>query len=69
MPGTLARTFPWELDPARLPGTGRTHAVVTVRRLLVIDSGAYLTSTDAEQPIHQLSALSADSTPSGIISQ
>jgi hypothetical protein len=37
-PGTLARTLPWELDPARRPDTDRTHAVVTDRRLLVIGS-------------------------------
>lgn len=37
-PGTIARTLPWELDPARRPDTDGTHAVVTDRRLLVIGS-------------------------------
>lgn len=35
-PGTLARTLPWQLDPARRPDTDRTHAVVTDRRLVLI---------------------------------
>ncbi|WP_406361034.1 hypothetical protein OID55_22895 [Streptomyces sp. NBC_00715] len=35
-PGTLARTLPWRLDPARCPETERTHMVVTDRRILVL---------------------------------
>ncbi|WP_369261198.1 hypothetical protein [Streptomyces sp. R35] len=35
-PGTLARTLPWQLDPARRPATDRTHAVVTDRRLVIL---------------------------------
>ncbi|MGA4849800.1 hypothetical protein ACOBQB_27400 [Streptomyces sp. G5(2025)] len=37
-PGTLARTLPWQLDPARSPDQERyrTHAIVTDRRLLVV---------------------------------
>ncbi|MFF3987410.1 hypothetical protein ACFY0B_22770 [Streptomyces sp. NPDC001797] len=35
-PGTLARTLPWELDPARRPDTDVTHLVLTDRRLLVL---------------------------------
>ncbi|MFE2063192.1 hypothetical protein ACFXDH_12425 [Streptomyces sp. NPDC059467] len=35
-PGTIARTLPWELDPARRPDTDVTHLVVTDRRLLVL---------------------------------
>ncbi|MFI0967419.1 hypothetical protein ACH4S8_39425 [Streptomyces sp. NPDC021080] len=35
-PGTLARTLPWQLDPARRPETDRTHLVVTDRRVLVL---------------------------------
>ncbi|MEV0639634.1 hypothetical protein AB0I77_32810 [Streptomyces sp. NPDC050619] len=37
-PGALARTLPWELDPARRPETDRTHLVLTDRRLLVTGS-------------------------------
>ncbi|MFF9300033.1 hypothetical protein [Streptomyces sp. NPDC014764] len=36
-PGTVARTLPWQLDPARARVNGcRTHAVVTDRRLVVV---------------------------------
>ncbi|MEV7977459.1 hypothetical protein [Streptomyces sp. NPDC086519] len=35
-PGTIARTLPWELDPARRPDTDITHLVLTDRRLLVL---------------------------------
>ncbi|MGW1619861.1 hypothetical protein [Streptomyces sp. NPDC002172] len=35
-PGTIARTLPWELDPARRPDTDVTHLVLTDRRLLVL---------------------------------
>ncbi|MEW1777991.1 hypothetical protein [Streptomyces sp. NPDC086777] len=35
-PGTVARTLPWELDPARRPDTDVTHLVLTDRRLLVL---------------------------------
>ncbi|MGW6026452.1 hypothetical protein [Streptomyces sp. NPDC055099] len=35
-PGTLARSLPWQLDPARRPATDRTHAIITDRRLLVV---------------------------------
>ncbi|MFJ2233000.1 hypothetical protein [Streptomyces sp. NPDC087859] len=35
-PGALARTLPWQLDPARRPDTDVTHAVLTDRRLLVL---------------------------------
>ncbi|MEW2300599.1 hypothetical protein AB0958_11580 [Streptomyces sp. NPDC006655] len=35
-PGTIARTLPWELDPARRPDTEVTHLVLTDRRLLVL---------------------------------
>ncbi|MFF7469267.1 hypothetical protein [Streptomyces sp. NPDC008092] len=35
-PGTIARTLPWELDPARRPDTDTTHLVLTDRRLLVL---------------------------------
>jgi hypothetical protein len=35
-PGTLARTLPWQLDPARRPETDRTHLVVTDQRVLVL---------------------------------
>ncbi|MFJ5640651.1 hypothetical protein [Streptomyces sp. NPDC093223] len=35
-PGAVARTLPWELDPARRPGTDVTHLVLTDRRLLVL---------------------------------
>jgi len=35
-PGSLARSLPWQLDPARRPDTDRTHMVVTDRRVLVL---------------------------------
>ncbi|KPI10300.1 hypothetical protein OK074_9088 [Actinobacteria bacterium OK074] len=35
-PGTLARTLPWQLDPARRPDAERTHMIVTDRRVLVL---------------------------------
>ncbi|MEV7384840.1 hypothetical protein [Streptomyces sp. NPDC091215] len=35
-PGTIARTLPWQLDPARLPDTDVTELVLTDRRLLVL---------------------------------
>ncbi|WP_419666539.1 hypothetical protein [Streptomyces sp. 2-1] len=36
-PGTLARTLPWQLDPARSDEKRyRTHAIVTDRRLVVV---------------------------------
>ncbi|MFE6161953.1 hypothetical protein ACFQ7F_23925 [Streptomyces sp. NPDC056486] len=35
-PGTLARTLPWQLDPARRPDTDRTHAIITDRRLVIV---------------------------------
>ncbi|MFE9767863.1 hypothetical protein ACFYPC_25640 [Streptomyces sp. NPDC005808] len=36
-PGTIARTLPWQLDPARSPAKRyRTHAVITDRRLVIV---------------------------------
>ncbi|MGR4853224.1 hypothetical protein [Streptomyces sp. LARHCF252] len=36
-PGALARTLPWQLDPARAPQNEyRTHAVITDRRLVIV---------------------------------
>ncbi|MEV7884244.1 hypothetical protein ACWD3I_37425 [Streptomyces sp. NPDC002817] len=35
-PDTVARSLPWQLDPARRPDTDVTHAVLTDRRLLVL---------------------------------
>jgi hypothetical protein len=36
-PGTLARTLPWQLDPARCSEKQyRTHAVITDRRLVIV---------------------------------
>lgn len=36
-PGSVARTLPWQLDPARSPEKHyRTHAIVTDRRLVVV---------------------------------
>ncbi|GAA3496065.1 hypothetical protein GCM10019016_031660 [Streptomyces prasinosporus] len=36
-PGTVARTLPWQLDPARSPTKHyRTHAVVTDRRIVIV---------------------------------
>jgi len=36
-PGTIARTLPWQMDPARSPAEQyRTHAVITDRRLIVV---------------------------------
>ncbi|WP_055552705.1 hypothetical protein, partial [Streptomyces kanamyceticus] len=35
-PGSLARTLPWQLDPARRPADYRTHCVVTDRRVVVV---------------------------------
>ncbi|MGV9881809.1 hypothetical protein [Streptomyces sp. NPDC003006] len=37
-PGTIARTLPWQLDPARSPDQEhyRTHAIVTDRRLVIV---------------------------------
>jgi hypothetical protein len=38
-PGTVARTLPWQLDPARRNQKQyRTHLIVTDRRLLVVDT-------------------------------
>jgi hypothetical protein len=37
-PGTIARTLPWQLDPARLNQKHyRTHMIVTDRRLVIVD--------------------------------
>lgn len=33
--GTLARTLPWQLDPARCPEGFRTHIIVTDRRVVI----------------------------------
>ncbi|MET7696954.1 hypothetical protein [Streptomyces sp. NPDC005485] len=38
--GTLARTLPWQLDPARRPKGYRTELVLTDRRLLVLGVSA-----------------------------
>ncbi|MEU7584510.1 hypothetical protein AB0B50_43820 [Streptomyces sp. NPDC041068] len=35
-PGTLARTLPWQLDPARRPAEYHTHCVVTDRRVVIV---------------------------------
>lgn len=37
-PGTIARTLPWQLDPARAPDQERyrTHAIVTDRRVVIV---------------------------------
>ncbi|MFE1946253.1 hypothetical protein [Streptomyces massasporeus] len=36
-PGTVARTLPWQLDPARSPQDHyRTHAVITDQRLVIV---------------------------------
>ncbi|MEV7196753.1 hypothetical protein AB0N81_33875 [Streptomyces sp. NPDC093510] len=37
-PGTIARTLPWQLDPARAPDKEhyRTHAIVTDRRIVIV---------------------------------
>lgn len=43
-PGTLARTVPWQLDPARCPDRHRVDAVVTERRLLLLGIGTDLTA-------------------------
>jgi hypothetical protein len=43
-PGTLARTVPWQLDPARRPDRYRVDAVVTERRLLVLGAGPDVTA-------------------------
>ncbi|GGN28979.1 hypothetical protein [Streptomyces fuscichromogenes] len=36
-PGTIARTLPWQLDPARRPDTDVTELVLTDRRLLFVE--------------------------------
>jgi hypothetical protein len=41
-PGTLARTAPWQLDPARRPDRYRVDAVVTERRVLLLGVGSDL---------------------------
>ncbi|MFI1679259.1 hypothetical protein [Streptomyces sp. NPDC020607] len=35
-PSSLARTLPWQLDPARRPADYRTHCVVTDRRVVIV---------------------------------
>ncbi|MEV8568666.1 hypothetical protein AB0436_24310 [Streptomyces sp. NPDC051322] len=46
-PGTLARTVPWQLDPARRPEGYRTDVVLTDRRLLFLGvAGGTLDSAD-----------------------
>ncbi|MEU6480717.1 hypothetical protein ABZ858_28330 [Streptomyces sp. NPDC047017] len=35
-PDSVARTLPWQLDPARCPESCRTHLIVTDRRLVVV---------------------------------
>ncbi|MET8011463.1 hypothetical protein ABZU86_10360 [Streptomyces sp. NPDC005271] len=35
-PGSLARTLPWQLDPARRGDTLRTHLIVTDRRIVIV---------------------------------
>ncbi|MFJ2774027.1 hypothetical protein [Streptomyces sp. NPDC087300] len=34
--GSLARTLPWQLDPARRPAGYRTHGIVTDRRVVIV---------------------------------
>lgn len=43
-PGTLARTVPWQLDPARRPAHYRVDAVVTERRFLMLGVGSDMTA-------------------------
>lgn len=38
-PGTVARTFPWQLDPARRDKGHTAHVVVTDRRLVLLEQG------------------------------
>ncbi|MBY8882765.1 hypothetical protein [Actinacidiphila acidipaludis] len=38
-PGTLARTFPWQLDPARRGKEHTTHVVVTDQRFVLLEQG------------------------------
>jgi hypothetical protein len=38
-PGTIARTMPWQLDPARLPKDWSTHVVITDRRIVLLAQG------------------------------
>lgn len=47
-PGTVARTLPWQLDPARRPKGYRTELALTDRRLLVlgVSTAAGLTPAD-----------------------
>jgi hypothetical protein len=44
-PGTVARTVPWQLDPARSPEHTRVDAVVTERRFLLLGIGPDLTAS------------------------
>jgi hypothetical protein len=43
-PGALARTLPWQLDPARRPDRYRVDAVVTERRVLLLGVGSDMTA-------------------------
>ncbi|MFJ1586153.1 hypothetical protein ACIOC1_22905 [Streptomyces sp. NPDC088197] len=44
-PGTVARTVPWQLDPARSAERTRVDAVVTERRFLLLGVGPDLTAS------------------------
>ncbi|WP_329132951.1 hypothetical protein OG552_14545 [Streptomyces sp. NBC_01476] len=38
-PGTIARTMPWQLDPARRAKDHTTHLVITDRRIVLLQEG------------------------------
>lgn len=47
-PGTIARTLPWQLDPARRTEGCSTHAVITDRRLVLLQLGPHEDSRPEE---------------------
>ncbi|MET7451246.1 hypothetical protein ABZT03_04970 [Streptomyces sp. NPDC005574] len=59
--GTIARTLPWQLDPARRPKSLRTEFVLTDQRLLIlgVDASAGLAPADElwQVPRHSITAI------------
>lgn len=61
-PGTIARTLPWRLDPARRPERYRTDLVATDQRVLVLGMGP-----DVAAPAEVLWEVPADAVASAVV--
>ncbi|MBO4258014.1 hypothetical protein [Streptomyces griseorubiginosus] len=60
--GTIARTLPWQLDPARQPRKYRTELVLTDRRLIIlgVDASAGLAPADELWQVPRASVTAID---------